>query len=277
VSTVNLDSKNCYICYNPYRLDGVDSDDEDIEEPVQLPCGHIFGRSCIQRWMQESSSCPNCRTLLSDSSLCDRTSPHSESYPTADDWAATLGRASVQDLFDHLERNPLDESVGYMITSEEPENYREVIDSFNMQWNEFLGVDHADTLSDSFNDPVDVARALDVRGRQSSSRPRSVNYTRFAGSPSRQTSGFSNVPNHAYEAAQICPQTTSMPTSMFSVPNSPTVDDLLEQELADSDIKLGDLAESHNQWMCDLGCEAEFEAEDEDDGVCCFCPQYVLD
>ncbi|SCV00100.1 LAME_0G07514g1_1 [Lachancea meyersii CBS 8951] len=34
--------------------------------PVQLPCGHIFGRECIREWTQEHNTCPVCRRPIVD-------------------------------------------------------------------------------------------------------------------------------------------------------------------------------------------------------------------
>ncbi|KAK8442814.1 Ubiquitin-protein ligase [Candidozyma auris] len=34
--------------------------------PVKLPCGHIFGQSCLAHWLNDNRSCPLCRVNLSD-------------------------------------------------------------------------------------------------------------------------------------------------------------------------------------------------------------------
>ncbi|CEP63213.1 ubiquitin-protein ligase SAN1 LALA0_S07e05006g [Lachancea lanzarotensis] len=36
--------------------------------PVQLPCGHIFGRDCIREWTLEHNTCPVCRRPIVDAS-----------------------------------------------------------------------------------------------------------------------------------------------------------------------------------------------------------------
>lgn len=34
--------------------------------PVQMPCGHIFGRSCLFEWLKNHSTCPLCRDSVSE-------------------------------------------------------------------------------------------------------------------------------------------------------------------------------------------------------------------
>ena len=33
-----------------------------LENPVELPCRHVFCSPCISRWLDTNHSCPNCRT-----------------------------------------------------------------------------------------------------------------------------------------------------------------------------------------------------------------------
>lgn len=49
--------RSCCICYQPFgpKLS------QGPEAPVQLPCGHVFGRTCILRWTLTNRSCPLCR------------------------------------------------------------------------------------------------------------------------------------------------------------------------------------------------------------------------
>jgi len=38
--------------------------DEGAHFPVKMPCGHIFGSSCLRLWLRDSISCPLCRTNI---------------------------------------------------------------------------------------------------------------------------------------------------------------------------------------------------------------------
>ena len=48
------DGRDCPICLEPW---GVPSSGHRI---AVLKCGHLFGRSCIERWIGERKTCPNC-------------------------------------------------------------------------------------------------------------------------------------------------------------------------------------------------------------------------
>ncbi|KAH3667924.1 hypothetical protein WICMUC_005137 [Wickerhamomyces mucosus] len=37
--------------------------------PVQMPCGHIFGKSCLVEWLKSNVSCPLCRREVEDSNV----------------------------------------------------------------------------------------------------------------------------------------------------------------------------------------------------------------
>jgi hypothetical protein len=50
-----LDSEeSCSICM-----------DDLSKVQCELPCGHIFDKSCIERWIQRQRTCPNCRRYIS--------------------------------------------------------------------------------------------------------------------------------------------------------------------------------------------------------------------
>ena len=52
----------CVICYNDY---GVPSPEGINEAPLRIPqCKHIFGDHCIKKWLEDSDSCPYCRSKL---------------------------------------------------------------------------------------------------------------------------------------------------------------------------------------------------------------------
>ena len=57
---LNPDDRICSICMEPY-LSG-----EKPEMPLQLPCGHVFGKECLFQWMSQigdatHTNCPMCR------------------------------------------------------------------------------------------------------------------------------------------------------------------------------------------------------------------------
>ncbi|GEQ70042.1 hypothetical protein JCM33374_g3718 [Metschnikowia sp. JCM 33374] len=43
-----------------------DHDEEFDHTPVEMPCKHVFGRSCLAQWLKESTSCPLCRSSVAD-------------------------------------------------------------------------------------------------------------------------------------------------------------------------------------------------------------------
>ncbi|KAK9380509.1 uncharacterized protein V2V93DRAFT_370890 [Kockiozyma suomiensis] len=38
--------------------------DDSEHVPLQMPCGHIFGRNCLKEWLASSTTCPLCRTAI---------------------------------------------------------------------------------------------------------------------------------------------------------------------------------------------------------------------
>lgn len=55
-----LPSTECPICLRKYT---------SSHRPMRIEhskCSHIFGKSCILRWLRDSNSCPMCRTILFD-------------------------------------------------------------------------------------------------------------------------------------------------------------------------------------------------------------------
>lgn len=43
-------------------------DEEYGHLPLQMPCGHIFGQSCLCHWLKENITCPLCRVSVGDES-----------------------------------------------------------------------------------------------------------------------------------------------------------------------------------------------------------------
>ena len=54
-TTTNQDTgKQCSICFETIMSDDLHC----------LPCAHVFHRSCVGRWLEQSMSCPECRLQL---------------------------------------------------------------------------------------------------------------------------------------------------------------------------------------------------------------------
>ncbi|KAK3579007.1 hypothetical protein CHS0354_034804 [Potamilus streckersoni] len=51
---IKKNSDDCAICW------------EKMESARKLPCGHLFHNSCLRSWLEQDTSCPTCRTTLSD-------------------------------------------------------------------------------------------------------------------------------------------------------------------------------------------------------------------
>ena len=63
--------KNCSICLNPTkkmskwdRLHKGLSTVEKYPENITLICNHTFHTSCINKWLENNNTCPNCRTIV---------------------------------------------------------------------------------------------------------------------------------------------------------------------------------------------------------------------
>ena len=58
----------CAICKNQYRLYPANDSGEKPEQPMMLPCKHIMGENCLQKWLSpgggSGNSCPICRRKL---------------------------------------------------------------------------------------------------------------------------------------------------------------------------------------------------------------------
>lgn len=53
------DDRTCSICMELFGL--AEPTEGKIEHPVRLPCGHVFGATCIRTWLRENCTCPSCR------------------------------------------------------------------------------------------------------------------------------------------------------------------------------------------------------------------------
>jgi hypothetical protein len=245
VRTTDLGHEECNICYNPYRLDGVDLH-KDTEEPIQLPCGHVFGLHCILRWTQDSNSCPNCRAILfSPGSSADKSYQNNSNTEFSDD------------------------------ISLEP------ITNWEILWYELMGIEFDRVRLGGPSGTLRLDRAHPTGERISQVALTAVSTNSQTGTvyePEHGAHGYcleynyrisdaSGISNHVHSAKQKCSQENSSPMS----PISPTVEELLDHELIVSDVDMYELAESHDQWMYDFVSESESESEDEDDDDDFFC------
>ncbi|CAN6638447.1 hypothetical protein TRVA0_017S00496 [Trichomonascus vanleenenianus] len=66
----------------PNEEDDEGENGEDTHVPVQMPCGHQFGLSCLKSWLKESNTCPMCRTTIeSQSEFLRATGQPQEEHP----------------------------------------------------------------------------------------------------------------------------------------------------------------------------------------------------
>lgn len=115
------EESTCYICQEEYYTG------DELEIPTRLPCGHVFGGRCLEKWLDPHSerpvnTCPLCRcklfdfddehdnfradgswdepVLANEDQLMDELSPPNDSQtndttsPEADAWEAYLGESS---------------------------------------------------------------------------------------------------------------------------------------------------------------------------------------
>jgi hypothetical protein len=54
-------ANSCCICYHPYNPNLMNPEAED---PFQLACGHVFGTTCLEKWVRSNGTCPLCRAQL---------------------------------------------------------------------------------------------------------------------------------------------------------------------------------------------------------------------
>ena len=48
----NINQECCTICL------------EKPDKAIQLKCGHVFHKECINQWLPKNKTCPNCRELI---------------------------------------------------------------------------------------------------------------------------------------------------------------------------------------------------------------------
>ena len=63
ISSLDEEDRTCSICYDEYGVARPEAE-EPAEDPVKMPCGHVFGKLCITTWLEEHCTCPACRHKL---------------------------------------------------------------------------------------------------------------------------------------------------------------------------------------------------------------------
>ena len=61
VADLKEDEIDCPICYRDYYTGNSENESEDA---VRIGCGHVYGRRCLDKWIQENDTCPTCRGKL---------------------------------------------------------------------------------------------------------------------------------------------------------------------------------------------------------------------
>ncbi|CCH40777.1 DNA repair protein [Wickerhamomyces ciferrii] len=69
-----------YSKYQRFVKEPDHNEESDQHIPVQMPCGHIFGRSCLIEWLKEHVSCPFCRREVEAQSTKDSKSKINSAY-----------------------------------------------------------------------------------------------------------------------------------------------------------------------------------------------------
>jgi hypothetical protein len=75
VKDLEHDDLACPICLMEYENDKSDNKErkcrgpsydvmKDNRQPIELTCGHIFGTTCIEKWLSENDNCPMCRAII---------------------------------------------------------------------------------------------------------------------------------------------------------------------------------------------------------------------
>lgn len=96
VTSLKQDARECVICKTDFSLlpgaasstnptpaghaqeqGGQSVNDEELENPVRLACGHVYGEKCLKTWISGKGignlpTCPMCRALLDTGSIAVR-------------------------------------------------------------------------------------------------------------------------------------------------------------------------------------------------------------
>lgn len=106
------------------------------EDAVQLPCKHIFGRSCVESWLKlpGKNTCPSCRQVLFYIPYPESTNPLAARAPLVFRAARTAGLHmrqptqlnffGIQTFSESAMARALTAAAQYLVFSPEPERFR---------------------------------------------------------------------------------------------------------------------------------------------------------
>ena len=57
INNQNLINQNCIICFEEYQ-------DNSRKKIIELPCSHVFHKTCFLKWAKKNQNCPYCRLEL---------------------------------------------------------------------------------------------------------------------------------------------------------------------------------------------------------------------
>ena len=64
IESLQQHQDQCSICLKELSYDDRDCDGRDDQKMVQMPCSHVYHKTCIVRWLETSHMCPLCRYAM---------------------------------------------------------------------------------------------------------------------------------------------------------------------------------------------------------------------
>ncbi|KAF2787403.1 hypothetical protein K505DRAFT_367389 [Melanomma pulvis-pyrius CBS 109.77] len=233
------DDKICYICLDPYHSPSNVPGELFLEDPIRLPCGHIFGSSCILRWTLERNTCPYCRTKLFDT----HASPVDSTF--FDTSAIVPGGADV-----------------YTANTESMDT------SWERLWLQSLGVDDVHVHFGPVDGPLG---GVDLLCADEEEVPFQA-APNVSPRPPYQPGPLFGVQDLTLGQYVTILQglASATPLSSSYDEDDPEVEHQIEHEIADLDVQMGDLVGCHEEWMSEYKDHEELDVdEDEDEEESC--------